>query len=82
MAHWHLETKKNGMLVGKIQVSGKDYETGKYRLFCKRIYNEDNLTLAKFQKVVERTALNYEEEVHRAAIFFQKNGRSLTVLQL
>ena len=33
MAHWHLEIKKNGMLVGKIQVSCKDYETGKYRLF-------------------------------------------------
>ena len=75
MAHWHLETKKNGILVGKIQVSCKDYETGKYRLFCKRIYNEENLTLAKFQKIVERAALNYEEEVHRAAIFFQKNRK-------
>lgn len=75
MAHWHLETKKNGMLVGKIQVSGKDYATGKHRLFCKRIYNEENLTLAKFQTVVERAALNYEEEVHQAAIFFQKNRK-------
>ena len=29
MAHWHIETKKSGMIVGKIQVSGKDFQTGK-----------------------------------------------------
>ena len=75
MAHWHIETKKSGMIVGKIQVSGKDFETGKHRLFCKRVYNDNHLTLARFRKVVERAALDYEEEVQRAAIFFQQNRK-------
>lgn len=72
MAHWHFETKKNGMLVGKIQVSGKDFATGKHRLFCKRVYNENNLTLAKFKRIVERSAINYEEEIRQGKSNFQK----------
>ena len=77
MAHWHIETKKSGMIVGKIQVSGKDFQTGKHRLFCKRVYNDNHLTLGKFRKVVERAALDYEEEVQRAAIFFQQNRKRI-----
>ena len=75
MAHWHIETKKNGMIVGKIQVSGKDFQTGRHRLFCKRVYNDKHLTLAKFRKVVERAAIDYEEEVQRSASFFQQNRK-------
>ena len=77
MAHWHIETKKNGMIAGKIQVSGKDFETGKHRLFCKRIYNVNGLTLAKFKKVVEYEAINYETEIRCARSLFEKNRKRI-----
>ena len=59
-----METKKNGLLAAKIQVSGKD-STGKHKTFVKRVYNEYGLTEAKFKKQVLRFALQFEEEIHR-----------------
>lgn len=65
MASFTIETKKNGLLAAKIQVSGKDYLTGKHKTFVKRVYNDYGLTEAKFKKQVFRYALEFEDEIHR-----------------
>ena len=65
MASITMETKKNGLLTARIQVSGKDYLTGKHKLFVKRVYNEYGLTETKFEKQAFRLALEFEDEVHR-----------------
>ncbi|MCD7729050.1 MAG: site-specific integrase [Clostridia bacterium] len=66
MAYFKITANKKGELQAKIQVSGKDFETGNPKLYTKRIYNTDNLTEAKFRKYAERQALAYEEEIDRA----------------
>ena len=81
MAHWHIETKKNGILAGKIQVSGKDFETGKHRLFCKRIYNLGNLTPAKFGKAVEYEAVKFEQEIQQGICFFEQNRKRILTFE-
>ena len=42
MAYYKIEKNKKGKLRAKIQVSCKDYSTGKAKLFTKTIYNTDN----------------------------------------
>ena len=66
MAYFKIETDRKGRLKARIQVSGKDYETGKAKIFIKKVYNDDNLTEAKFRKQVDKIALAYEDEVLRA----------------
>lgn len=66
MAYFKIETDRKGKLKARIQVSGKDYETGKAKIFTKKVYNVDNLTEAKFRKQVDKIALAFEEEVARA----------------
>ena len=36
---------KKGRLKARIQVSGKDVATGKLKVFVKKVYNDDGLTL-------------------------------------
>lgn len=66
MAYFKIETDRKGRLKARIQVSGKDYETGKAKIFTKKVYNNDNLTEAKFRKQVDKIALAYEDEVLKA----------------
>ena len=66
MAYFKIETDRKGRLKARIQVSGKDYETGKAKIFIKKVYNDDNLTEAKFRKKVDKIALAYEDEVLKA----------------
>jgi len=66
MAYFKITPNKKGELVAKIQVLTKDFETGKNKLVVKRIYNEENLTEAKFRKQVEKFSLSFEEEVNAA----------------
>ena len=66
MAYFKIETDKKGNLKARIQVSGKDYETGRPKLFVKRVYNDESLTEAKFRKQVEKIALSFEDEVAKA----------------
>lgn len=63
MAYVKISQNKKGMLVAKIQVSGKDPATGQSKVYSKRIYNEDGLTEAKFKKFVDRASLDFEKEV-------------------
>lgn len=65
MANYRIESNRKG-LVAKVQVYTKDAKTGKNKLISKRIYNEKNLTDAKFEKYVEKMALQFEEEVQQA----------------
>ena len=66
MAYFKIETDKKGKLKARIQVSGKDVETGKAKIFTKKVYNDENLTEAKFRKQVEKISLAFEDEVERA----------------
>ena len=66
MAYFKIETDRKGRLKARIQVSGKDYATGKAKIFTKKVYNDDNLTEAKFRKQVDKIALAYEDEVLKA----------------
>ena len=54
MAYYKIEKNKKGKLRAKIQVSCKDYSTGKAKLFNKTIYNTDNFTEPRFTKHIER----------------------------
>ncbi len=65
MAYYKIEQNKKG-LVAKIQVYSKDLETGKNKIFTKRIYNDKGLTDAKFEKLVEKCSIEFEEEVQEA----------------
>lgn len=70
MAYFKIEEDKKGRLKARIQVSGKDAQTGKTKVFVKRVYNDDGLTPAKFKKQVEKFAMEFSEELARA---FQEN---------
>ena len=49
MASINISTNSKGQLVAKIQVSCKDIRTGQNKIKATRVYNEDNLTEAKFK---------------------------------
>lgn len=66
MAYFKITPNKNGRLQARIQVSGKDINTGKSKLFVKTIYNDNNLTEAKFRKLVEKESIAFEEDVQSA----------------
>ena len=63
MASYKVEHNKRGELVGRIYVSTKDIETGKNKVITKRIYNEKKLTDAKFEKLLEKTAIEFENDI-------------------
>lgn len=65
MAYYKIETNKKG-LVAKIQVHTKNFETGKRIIVTKRIYNDKNLTEAKFEKYIEKASIEFEEEIQSA----------------
>lgn len=83
MAYYKIEENKKG-LVAKIQVYTKDAKTGKNKIVTKRIYNNNNLTEAKFEKVIEREALKFEEDVleEYRLLCEEKRNRVLTFAQL
>ena len=66
MAYFKISANKKGELVAKIQVLTKDIETGKNKLVVKRIYNDENLTEAKFRKKVEKFSIEFEDDVSKA----------------
>ncbi|MBR2467186.1 MAG: site-specific integrase [Clostridia bacterium] len=66
MAYFKIEKNKRGELVAKIQASGKNPKTGENSVFSKRVYNTDNLSEAKFRRLVERTAREFEDEIRDA----------------
>jgi len=70
LAYFKIEEDKKGRLKARIQVSGKDAQTGKTKVFVKRVYNNDGLTPAKFKKQVEKFAMEFSEELARS---FQEN---------
>lgn len=84
MAFINIEQNKKGELQAKIQVSGKDFTTGKTKRFNKRVYNTDNLTEPKFRKLVSKLALEFEEEVATAykTATEEKRFRVLTFSEL
>lgn len=63
MAYFKIEKNNKGVMQAKIQVSCKDFSTGKNKIFSKRIYNTDNLTEAKFRKFVERESFDFESKI-------------------
>ena len=65
MAYIDIKENKKGMLVAKIQFSGKDPTTDENKIYSKRIYNEEGLTPAKFRRFVEKAAIEFEEEVEK-----------------
>jgi len=67
MANYRIEKNRKG-LVAKVQVFTKDAKTGKNKLVSKRIYNEKNLTEAKFEKYVEKISIQFEEDVKESYI--------------
>lgn len=63
MATINITKNKKGKMVAKIQVYGKDTQTGLSKRFTKRVYNEDGLPETKFRKYINKIAIEYEEEV-------------------
>ncbi len=63
MAYYKITTNKKDNLIAKIQVYTKDIDTGKNKIVTKRIYNEENLSEAKFKKQVEKFSLEFEENI-------------------
>lgn len=63
MAYFKIEKNNKGVMQAKIQVSCKEFSTGKNKIFSKRIYNTDNLTEAKFRKFVERESFDFESKI-------------------
>lgn len=66
MAYFQITKNSKGVLVAKIQISGKDPDSGKSKLYVKRIYNTDNLTEAKFRKLVGLNAAELERDIQNA----------------
>ena len=66
MAYYQITKNAKGLLVAKIQVSGKDPDTGKAKLYVKRVYNTDNLTESKFRKKVDLLSAEMERDVQLA----------------
>lgn len=66
MAYSQITKNKKGMLVAKIQASGKDPTTGEGKVYSKRVYNEDHLTEAKFRKYVDKIGAEFELEIQAA----------------
>ena len=66
MAYFQITKNSKGVLVAKIQISGKDPDSGKSKLYVKRIYNTDNLTEAKFRKLVSLNAAELERDIQNA----------------
>lgn len=62
MAHIDVTKNKNGRLQAKIMFYGKDAVTQKTKLLSRRIYNDDNLTEAKFRRYAEKVAIQLEEQ--------------------
>ena len=63
MAHIKYSKTKKGVLVARIQVSGKDPETGAFKIYPKNIQNDEGLSEAKFKKRINIIAAEYEQEV-------------------
>ena len=72
MAYYKIEENKKG-LVAKVQAYVKDSKTGKNKLITKRIYNEKNLTQAKFEKFAEKYAIQFEEDMRK--MYLDENSR-------
>ncbi len=66
MASIKYERDRNGVLKAKIQAYSKDPDTGKRKLYSKRVYNNLNLTELKFKKYVEKEAIDFENNVEKA----------------
>lgn len=66
MASIQYKKNKKGVLVARIQVSGKDPHTGKFKIYPRTISNEDGLTEAKFKKKINLLAAQFEEEIATA----------------
>lgn len=77
MAYFKIEENKKG-LVAKIQVFTKDVKSGKNKIVSKRIYNDKNLTISKFEKYIEKLSIQLEEDIQEE--FKQHNGKRNTIL--
>ena len=63
MAYIKYSKTKKGILVARIQVSGKNPETGDFKIYPKNIQNDEGLTEAKFKKKITILAAEFEEEI-------------------
>lgn len=84
MAYYKITTDKKGNLKAKIQVYGKDLDSGGKRLYTKTVYNTDGLTESKFKKCVDRMSVEFEasiEDSYRSGAASVMNG-VLTFSQL
>lgn len=63
MASIQYRKTKKGILVARIQISGKDPTTGEYKIFPKNIQNDEGLSEAKFKKKINLIAAELEQEI-------------------
>ncbi|HCH74777.1 MAG TPA: hypothetical protein DEV87_06325 [Clostridiales bacterium] len=63
MAYIQYRKTKKGILVARIQVSGKDPETGDFKVYPKNIQNDEGLTEAKFKKKIVLMAAEFEQQI-------------------
>ena len=66
MAYCSITKNRRGELVAKLQASGKDPKTGENKVYSKRVYNENQLTEAKFRRYAEKLGVEFEMEVRAA----------------
>ena len=66
MAYFQISRNAKGELVAKVQVSCKNPDNGKSKLYVKRYYNTENLSEPKFRKHVELLALELERDLNLA----------------
>lgn len=62
MASIKITENRKGELVGRIHISTKDLDSGKNKVVAKRFYNEKKLTYPKFEKYLEKKAIELEEK--------------------
>ena len=63
MAYIKFSKTKKGVLVARIQISGKDPQTGEHKIYPKNIQNEDGLSEAKFKKKINLLAAELEQQI-------------------
>ena len=63
MASIQYKTTKKGVLVARIQVSGKDPRTGMFKIYPKHVHNDEGLTEAKFKKKITLIAAEFEQDI-------------------
>ena len=73
MAYFKIHKNEKNKLYARVQVSYTDKGSGKRKILNRRIYNEDDLTPARFRKHIEKLSIelesNFQKECEKNSTF-------------